>query len=43
VIQKEVENPLAMKILGKEFVNGDNIFVDLGNDGLVFTRQPRYE
>ena len=43
IIQKEVENPLAMKLLGREISGGDNINVDLGPDGLVFERQPRYE
>ncbi len=42
VIQKEVENPLAMKILAKEISSGDQIVVDLGNDGLTFEKQNRF-
>ncbi len=42
VIQKEVENPLAMKILAKEINSGDQIVVDLGNDGLTFEKQNRF-
>ncbi|MDJ0626200.1 MAG: ATP-dependent chaperone ClpB [Candidatus Caenarcaniphilales bacterium] len=38
IIQKEVENPLAMKILSKEINAGDQINVDLGIDGLVFEK-----
>jgi ATP-dependent Clp protease ATP-binding subunit ClpB len=43
VIQKEVENPLAMKILGKEISSGDTVSVDLGIDGLTFEKQSNYE
>ncbi|MDX1921103.1 MAG: ATP-dependent chaperone ClpB [Candidatus Caenarcaniphilales bacterium] len=38
IIQKEVENPLAMKIISKEISNGDSINVDLGSDGLTFEK-----
>ena len=37
-IQRELENPLARRILAGEFVNGDTIHVDAGPDGkLAFT------
>ena len=42
VIQKEVENPLAMKILAKEINSGDQIVVDLGTEGLTFEKQNRF-
>jgi ATP-dependent Clp protease ATP-binding subunit ClpB len=43
VIQREVENPLAMQILSKEINNGDYVNVDLGSDGLTFDKLPRLE
>ncbi len=43
IIQKEVENPLAMKILSKEVTSGDTVNIDLGLDGLTFERQPKFE
>lgn len=43
IIQKEVENPLAMKILSKEISAGDTVIVDLGNDGLTFEKQSKHE
>ncbi|MGE5462284.1 MAG: ATP-dependent chaperone ClpB [Syntrophothermus sp.] len=36
-IQRELQDPLAMKILAGEFREGDVIEVDRGKDGLVFT------
>ncbi|NOZ00157.1 MAG: ATP-dependent chaperone ClpB [Chloroflexi bacterium] len=36
-IQRELQNPLALKILSGEFVEGDTIRVDRGPDGLTFT------
>jgi ATP-dependent Clp protease ATP-binding subunit ClpB len=36
-IQRELQDPLAMKILASEFREGDVIEVDRGKDGLVFT------
>ncbi len=38
-IQKEVENPLATKILENAFVEGDSIRVDLVDHKLVFEKQ----
>ena len=38
-IQRYVEGPLSRKILHGEFQEGDNILVDLGPEGLVFTKQ----
>lgn len=43
VIQKEVENPLAMKLLAREISSGDYINVDLGAEGLNFEKLPRYD
>ncbi|MEO8354325.1 MAG: ATP-dependent chaperone ClpB [Chloroflexota bacterium] len=36
-IQRELQDPLALKILSAEFREGDVIEVDRGTDGLVFT------
>jgi len=36
-IQRELQDPLALKILAGEFREGDVIKVDRGKDGLVFT------
>ena len=36
-IQRELQDPLALKILAGEFHEGDVIEVDSGKDGLVFT------
>jgi ATP-dependent Clp protease ATP-binding subunit ClpC len=36
-LEKWVENPLAIKVLGGEFVAGDTIIVDTGIEGLLFT------
>lgn len=36
-IQRELQDPLALKILAGEFKEGDTIRVDRGQDGLVFT------
>jgi ATP-dependent Clp protease ATP-binding subunit ClpA len=38
LIQKEVENALARRVLGSEFAEGDVIGVDVVNDRLEFTR-----
>ncbi len=37
-IQQQLENPLAQRILGGEFVPGDTIRVTLGTDGLEFAK-----
>ncbi len=36
-LEKYVENPLAVKVLGGEFKEGDTIKVDAGDEGLIFT------
>jgi len=36
-LEKYVENPLAVKVLGGEFKEGDTIIVDTGIEGLIFT------
>ena len=38
-IQREVQDPLAIKVLSGEFHSGETIVVDRGMDGLVFTHQ----
>ncbi|HHH42310.1 MAG TPA: ATP-dependent chaperone ClpB [Chloroflexi bacterium] len=38
VIQREVQDPLALKILEGEFGEGDTIWVDVEGDGLVFRK-----
>ncbi len=38
-IERYVENPLSTKILRGEFSEGDTILVDLGPDGLTFTKK----
>ena len=44
VIQKRIQNVLALKILRGEFKDGDRIVVDAGPDGeLVITAQPSVE
>jgi ATP-dependent Clp protease ATP-binding subunit ClpC len=37
-IQRYIENPLSKKILTREVEQGDNIVVDLGAEGLLFTK-----
>ncbi|MFC3714931.1 type VI secretion system ATPase TssH, partial [Luteimonas soli] len=37
-IQQQLENPLAQKILGGEFVNGDTVKVDAEGGQLVFVK-----
>jgi len=36
-IQRELQDPLALKILAGEFKEGDTIKVDRGKEGLTFT------
>jgi ATP-dependent Clp protease ATP-binding subunit ClpB len=36
-IQRELQDPLALKILSGDFKEGDKIKVDRGKDGLTFT------
>ena len=38
-IQREVENPIATKLLENTFVSGDTIMIDCGIDGLIFTKK----
>ncbi len=38
VIQREVENPVATKLLENVFVEGDTILVTVKNDQLCFTK-----
>jgi ATP-dependent Clp protease ATP-binding subunit ClpB len=42
-IQREIHDPLAVKILAGEFHPGETILVDLGEDGLTFTAVPMKE
>jgi ATP-dependent Clp protease ATP-binding subunit ClpB len=39
-IQRELQNPIATKILENAFVEGDTILIDLGDDGLQFAKKP---
>ncbi|MBF2080547.1 MAG: ATP-dependent chaperone ClpB [Synechococcales cyanobacterium T60_A2020_003] len=39
-IQKELENPLATKILENTFIEGDRIFIDVKEGELVFEKKP---
>jgi len=36
-IQREMQDPLALKILSGEFMEGDTILVDRGPQGLTFS------
>ncbi len=38
-IQKELENPIATKILENTFIEGDTILVEVNDNGLNFTRK----
>jgi len=42
-IQRELQDPLALKILSDDFHEGDAIQVDRGEDGLVFSTAVRGE
>jgi ATP-dependent Clp protease ATP-binding subunit ClpB len=37
-IQRQVENPLATKLLENTFISGDTIFIDIGEQGLTFSK-----
>ena len=39
LIQKDIENPLALKLLEGEFLDGDRITVDSDGEGLIFKKQ----
>ncbi|HEX8993448.1 MAG TPA: ATP-dependent chaperone ClpB [Anaerolineales bacterium] len=43
VIQREVQDPLAIKILAGEVHEGDTVRVDRGKEGLVFSAEPQAE
>lgn len=46
VIQREIENPIATKLLENEFLPGDRILVDVANERLIFRKigsQPSQE
>jgi ATP-dependent Clp protease ATP-binding subunit ClpB len=38
LIQREIENPLALKMLEGEFGDGDDILINLGDDELIFSK-----
>ncbi|MBK1986102.1 ATP-dependent chaperone ClpB [Sphaerospermopsis aphanizomenoides BCCUSP55] len=38
-IQREIENPLATKLLENTFISGDTIFIDKGENGLTFSKK----
>jgi len=38
-IQRELQDPLALKLLVGEFQEGETIYVDRGSEGLTFTAQ----
>ena len=40
-VQRHIENALSIRILSKEFVEGDHVIVDAGHDGLVFEKTVR--
>ena len=43
LIQREVENALARRVLGNEFAPGDRVRVDVADDHLVFEHLPAVE
>ena len=38
IVQRSIENPLSRRILQGDFVEGDRVHVDVGPDGLTFSR-----
>jgi ATP-dependent Clp protease ATP-binding subunit ClpB len=42
LIQKDIENPLALKLLEGEFKDGDRILIDSKGDGLVFKKEEAF-
>jgi ATP-dependent Clp protease ATP-binding subunit ClpB len=38
-IQREIENPLATKILENTFISGDTVYIDKGENSLTFTNK----
>jgi len=39
LIQRDIENPLALQLLQGDFADGDRILVDANSDGLTFKRE----
>ncbi|AUT02456.1 ATP-dependent chaperone ClpB [Nostoc sp. CENA543] len=39
-IQREIENPIATKLLENTFIAGDTIYIDKGENGLTFSNKP---
>jgi ATP-dependent Clp protease ATP-binding subunit ClpB len=39
-MQRELQNPIANKILENRFREGDTILIDVKNDSLSFSRRP---
>jgi ATP-dependent Clp protease ATP-binding subunit ClpB len=42
VIQKQVQDPLAEKILGGEILDGSLVDISAGSDRLVFQPKPKH-
>jgi ATP-dependent Clp protease ATP-binding subunit ClpB len=42
-IQKEIENPLARKLLANEFKEGETIYIDLKDGALAFQQKAKKE
>ncbi len=40
LIQKDIENPLALRMLQGDFLDGDHIVIDSNGEGLTFKKQP---
>lgn len=40
LIQKDIENPLALHMLKADFMDGDHIIIDSDGDGLTFKKEP---
>jgi ATP-dependent Clp protease ATP-binding subunit ClpB len=40
LIQKDIENPLALRMLQGDFMDGDRIQIDSNGDGLTFSKEP---
>jgi ATP-dependent Clp protease ATP-binding subunit ClpA len=38
-LQRDVESPLAVRLLHGEFQKGDEVLIDVADDGLTFLRQ----
>ena len=42
LIQREIENQLALRLLDGSFRSGDTVVADVGGDGLSFDKQPAF-